>query len=366
MIGALPESLINFRGELLKQLAKEGHEVTAMASEATPEVIGQLASMGVGYRSYPVQRNGMNPVKDVQTYLALRHALRELKPDIVFSYTIKPVIWSGIALKGVSTSRFYALITGLGFAFLNGGIVRKLLTAMVVRLYRVALSGASRVIFQNPDDRDLFIDRRIVDEVKCALVNGSGVDLDRFSFVPLPRDGTVFIAIGRLLGGKGFREYAQAAQWVKDHYPAAVFRLVGPMDPSPDGIPMEEVKGWEARGWIEYMGATEDSRPFLASCHVFVLPSYQEGMPRTVLEAMATGRPILTTDVPGCRETVIPGENGYLIPKANPTALGERMVWFIEHRDEWARMGTRSRSLAEERFDVHSVNRALMTLLELT
>jgi glycosyltransferase involved in cell wall biosynthesis len=366
VIGALPESLLNFRGNLLKELVKGGHEVTAMAAEADQSVKERLVALGIGFREYPVQRNSMNPVKDMKTFLALRKAFRELRPDVILSYTIKPVIWGGIASKGMASSRFYALITGLGFALQQGdGLSRRFLTAIVVRLYGAALSRASFVIFQNPDNRDFFVSQRIADKDKCAVVNGSGVDLNRFAVEPLPAEGPIFLAIGRLLGAKGFREYAHAAQMVKERYPDAVFRLVGPSDPSPDGIPDKEVRAWDTHGWVEYLGATNDVRPFIAGSHIYVLPSYHEGMPRTVLEAMAMGRPILTTDVPGCRETVIQGENGYLVPKGSTVALAERMCWFIEHRGKWEKMGMRSRALAEERFDVHNVNRELLKIMGL-
>lgn len=366
LIGALPESLINFRGDLLKELVAAGHKVTAMASQTESHVVEKLAHLGISFRAYPVQRNGLNPINDMHTFFSLRKAFGELKPDVVLSYTIKPVIWGGMALKGMSAIRFYALITGLGFAFHEGdSFVRATLTALVTRLYRLSLTKASRVIFQNPDNRDLFIAKQIIDKDKCALVNGSGVDLDRFAVTPLPGEGFVFLTIGRLLGEKGFREYAQAAQLVKARYPEAVFRLVGPEDTSPDGIPLEEVRVWQDHGWIEYLGETKDVQPFLSDCHVFVLPSYHEGMPRTVLEAMATGRPILTTDVPGCRDTVVPGENGYLVPRSDTKALAERMIWFIENRDQWTRMGQVSHRMAEGRFDVHKINAEMLHIMEL-
>jgi glycosyltransferase involved in cell wall biosynthesis len=221
------------------------------------------------------------------------------------------------------------------------------------------------VIFQNPDNLNEFVQRGIVPVAKCALINGSGVDISRYTHTPLPNNPPIFLTIGRLLGEKGFREYAQAAQIVKTRYPDVTFQLLGPEDPSPDGISLNEVQQWHQNGWLKYLGATNDVRPSLQNCHIYVLPSYHEGMPRTVLEAMATGRPILTTDVPGCRETVSQGENGYLVPKANAQALAERMIWFIENRDQWERMGKRSRELAEEKYDVHKVNAQLMEIMGL-
>lgn len=336
-----------------------------MSAQADSAVVEQLALIGVDFRAYPVQRNGLNPLKDVQTFFALKKALRDLRPEAVLSYTIKPVIWAGFALMGNLVPRYYALITGLGFAFQEGDFFRRTLSVLVTYLYRVSLSRAHRVVFQNQDNCDFFISQQIVGKDKCALVNGSGVDLDRFTVTPLPGKEVVFLTIGRLLGEKGFREYAKAASLVKARYPETIFRLLGPADPSPDGIPLEEISDWQAKGWVEYLGETRDVRPFISDCQIFVLPSYYlEGVPRTVLEAMAMGRPILTTEVAGCRETVIPGENGFLVPKRDITALAERMVWFIEHPEEWKRMGLRSRAMAVERYDVHSVNRELLKIMD--
>ena len=365
VIGALPESLLNFRGDLLRSLIAGGHKVIAMADEAEPAFTSRLNEIGVEFRSFPVQRNGMNPVKDLTTFFALRDQFREQKPDVVLAYTIKPVIWGGLALYGLPRTRFIALITGLGFAFQRGGLLRNSLTKLVSWLYQCSLTRASQVVFQNHDNRDLFIANRIIPQMKCTVVNGSGVDLEKFKFTSSPYEGTVFLTIGRLLGEKGFREFAHSAREIKNRYPATIFRIVGPYDPSPDGISLTEVKQWESEGIVEYCGATEDVRPFIADSHIFVLPSYHEGMPRTVLEVMSMGRPILTTDVPGCRETVISCENGFLVPKANTEALAERMTWFIEHRDQWQRMGLCSRKMAEDRFDVHKVNNALLEIMEL-
>ncbi|MCP4407264.1 MAG: glycosyltransferase family 4 protein [Gammaproteobacteria bacterium] len=365
LIGTLPSSLVNFRGALIREIVHAGHDVISMAEPATDPIRSDIEALGAVYRSFPVRRSGLSPRQDFLTYCALKRALQELQPDVVLAYTIKPVVWGGLALRTIPGARFYALITGLGFAFQNVDIVRKVLTALVTQLYRVSLKRASRVIFQNRDNRDEFVARKIIPRNGCAVVNGSGVDLSAFSNTQLPAEGSVFLMIARLLGEKGLREYAEAACLVKARYSEAVFRLVGPEDPSPDGILLAEVIQWHEQGWIEYLGETDDVRPFLADCHVYVLPSYHEGMPRTVLEAMAMGRPILTTEVPGCRETVMPGENGFLVSEGDATALAERMMWFIENRPLWQRMAARSRKMAEERFDVHSVNQSLMRIMEL-
>lgn len=284
---------------------------------------------------------------------------------MMLAYTIKPIIWGGIAARLAKVSNFYALVTGLGYAFQKGGKVKNLLNTLVKFLYRVALKNSKGVIFQNQDNMQVFIDEGIVPKDKCFLVNGSGVDLSHFKVSPLP-PRTHFLLISRLLGDKGIREYAKAAEIVKQKYPEAVFELVGPEDPSPDGIKLGEVNKWVSSGAIKYSGATTDVRPFIENCSIYVLPSYHEGMPRTVLEAMAMGRPILTTDVPGCRETVINGENGWLVDKANVKQLTERMIWFIENQEQWSVMGEKSHAMANGKFDVHKVNAEILKIMGLS
>jgi glycosyltransferase involved in cell wall biosynthesis len=229
----------------------------------------------------------------------------------------------------------------------------------------MALRRAVRVIFLNPDNRRTFLAKRLVRENQAEEIDGIGVDLESFASTPIPAGPPKFLCIARLLGDKGLREYAEAAKRVRARYPGVQIALVGPPDSSPDCIPIEEVRSWQNRGILEYLGETSDVRPFLAKCSVYVLPSYHEGMPRTILEAMAMGRPIITTDVPGCRQTVVPGENGYLVSKMDTDALAERMIWFLEHAERCQAMGATSRQMAEERFDVVKVNAKLMRILNL-
>lgn len=360
IIGALPESLVNFRGDLIRSLVQAGHRVTAMAAHCSSEQAAAIEMLGATFQSFPVQRNRLNPLSDVKTLLVLHRKLRLLNPDVVLAYTIKPVIWGGLAARMLPHVRFFALVSGLGFAFHGRGIIRRVLTWGVTFLYRLALRQAAGVIFQNLDNCGEFVAREIVSADRCSVVNGSGVDLERFSVRPLSESGIVFLMIGRLLGEKGFREFAKAAEQVKALYPQSVFRIIGSDDPSPDGIPIDEVRSWQEKGWIEYLGSKKDVRPYLSDCHVFVLPSYHEGMPRTVLEAMAMGRAIITTDAPGCRETVVNGENGYLVPIKTVDELVNAMLCFIKEPDLVRRMGVCSRRIAEEKYDVHRVNELML------
>ena len=367
VIGATQESLSNFRGNLIRAMVSLGNEVTAMASDSAEGARSTIESLGVDFLPFPISRCGLNPVQDVKTMIALRRVYSQLQPDIVLAYTSKPVIWGGIALRGLRNStKFYALITGLGYAFRSRTMNQSMLNRLVTVLYRLALSRAEAVIFQNRDDLGVFSEMGIVAHRKCALVNGSGIDLESFPVAPFPEKGIEFLCISRLIGQKGLREYVEAAKKVKKYYPQAVFRLLGGEDPSPDGISIAEVSMWQRNGLIEYGGEVEDVRPYLAACHVFVLPSfYREGLPRSILEAMATGRPILTTDNVGCRETVKKGINGCLVPVRDSELLAERMIWFIEHRDQINVMGEMSRSMAEEHFDVHKVNKEMLHIMKI-
>lgn len=356
IVGVLPSSLINFRGELIRAMVKKGHHVMVLSEPATAEITEEIRLLNVEHIVYPVQRNGLNPFRDLLTFISLVKIFIKKRPDMVLAYTIKPVIWGGLASFSIKKIRFYALVTGLGYAFQKGGLKRGIINLVVRYLYKMSLSRATSVIFQNPDNRDIFVKNKIVKDKKCRLVNGSGVDISRFRLTPLPKGNLVFICIARLLGDKGLREYVAAARMVKKKYPSVVFRLIGPEDSSPDGIPLSEIEKWHNDNVIEYCGAAKDVRPFIADCHVYVLPSYHEGLPRTVIEAMAMGRAIITTDAPGCRETVIKGKNGYLVPVRDAEALAMTMQYFIDEPENLKKMGCCSRKIAEEKYDVHKVN----------
>tara|TARA_R110002167_G_scaffold168531_9_gene366302 strand:+ start:232 stop:1341 length:1110 start_codon:yes stop_codon:yes gene_type:complete len=361
VVGGLPESLLNFRGDLLSAFKARGFKVTAMSGLASDSIKLQLAAKGIKHIDIPIRRNGLNPVSDLLLFWRFYKTFKKNKPKAVIAYTIKPVIWGGLAtrLAGVP---FYGLVTGLGFAFQGEGFKRKLLTFVVTKLYSSALKVCRAVVFQNKDNRDVFIERNIVSSEKCHVVNGSGVNISSFQYKAIPDGEMAFLCVARLLKEKGLREYAAAATLVKKKYPQVSFKLVGPEDPSPDGISIEEVRTWSS---IDYMGETKDVRPFIEQCHVYVLPSYHEGLPRSTLEAMATGRPVLTTDAVGCRETVETGINGFKVGVSNVTELTERMTWFIENPEKLNEMGKASRNMVEQKFDVNKVNDSILKIMEL-
>ncbi len=366
VLGSFADSLILFRGRLLEEMVRSGHEVFACAPDASEKVRQALGELGVTYLDVPLHRTGMNPFKDLQTFVALFRLFREIRPELVLSYTIKPVLYGSLAAKAAGIPRRYSMIEGLGFTFMGSGLRSRLLGVITRRMYRIALRFNQRVFFLNPDNLQVFLDQQLLrNGSQAVMLNGIGVDLARFAPAPLPERPS-FLLIARLLGDKGVREYAAAARRVRQRYPEVPFRLVGWLDrDNPDTISESELKAWVEAGDVEFLGRLEDVRPAIRDSAVYVLPSYHEGTPVSVMESMAMGRPIITSDAPGCRETVRDGENGFLVPPGNVDALVSAMEYLIEHPKERARFGQASRCIAEEKFDVHKVNEVMMQAMEL-
>jgi len=366
IIASLAESLINFRGPLIAALQTKGLDVHVAAPDipANSTMCLQLQSMGLSVHQVFMSRTGTNPLADLRTAWALWRLMRKITPSMVLCYTIKPVIYGTLAASLAGVPKRFVLVTGLGYAF-QGGVQRSRLQGLVQSLYGFSLARAQRVFFQNPDDLALFQERGILrSHTPVCVVNGSGVDVASFAVKPLPvaaLTGAVrFLFIGRLLGDKGVREYAQAARLLKHSHPQVQCALVGWIDSNPNAISQAELTAWVADGSIEFLGRLADVRPAIEACSVYVLPSYREGTPRTVLEAMAMGRAIVTTDAPGCRETVVHGENGFLVPVQNVEALVQTMRRFIDEPDLQQQMGVRSRQLIEDKYDVHKVNAVML------
>lgn len=363
VVAGYAPSLVNFRGELLASLVQAGHAVYTFAPDADATTRAALAAIGVFYEDIPLQRNGTNPRTDLHTCLHLARRFRALQPDVVFTYTVKPVVWGTLAAQLAGVPRRVAMVTGLGHAFIPSNDQRSHVARIVRGLYAVALRAASCVIFHNEDDRTLFLhDRLVPNDGRAVVVPGSGVDLRRFAHVPPPPTDNGapirFLLIARLLAEKGVREFVDAAKVVKATYPHAEFRLVGPLDSNPSGITEEEVQQWKKSGVVDVVGPVTDVRGELAACHVYVLPSYREGLPRTNLEAMAIGRPLITTDAPGCRQTVWP-DNGVLVPPRDAHAVADACRAFLEHPERIAPMGAASRAHVEARFALTPINAAM-------
>jgi glycosyltransferase involved in cell wall biosynthesis len=375
VLGGIAGSLVSFRGPLLRALAQRGHRVIGCApatpsdryfgSEYMARLVEALAAMGVEYRHVPIDRTGLSPGRDLCTLRALVSLFREVRPDIVLGYTIKPVIYSSLAAKVTGVPQCFSMITGLGHTFTAKDWKACTLAPVVKSLYRLALRSNDRLFFQNPDDRALFERLGLVREPDQAVViNGSGIDVDAFRPAPLPETPS-FLLLGRLIAEKGIREYVEAARFARSRHSGAAFRLAGRIDDHPTAIPERELQAWVKEGVIEYLGRLDDVRPAIAASSVYVLPSYREGTPRSVLEAMAMARPIVTTDVPGCRETVREGVNGYFVPARNVPMLAAALERFIAEPGLIAAMGRESRRIAMEKYDVHKVNAVILEAMGL-
>lgn len=366
-LASFAASIIRFRGDLIQAIQAcdcELHVAAPGVSRCT-ESTRELLRMGVRLHDTDLRRTGTNAVADLAYVIRLWQLMRRVRPEVTLPYTIKPVIYGTIAAWLAGVPHRYALITGLGYAFT--GERQSVITRIVRVLYRFALGKAHKVFFQNPDDERLFRELRLLPtSVPSVVVNGSGVDVAAFAAQPLPSGPAVFLMIGRLLGDKGVREYAQAARMIKSIHPETRFQLVGWIDTNPDAIAPSELDAWIADGTLEFLGKLDDVRPTIAASTVYVLPSYREGTPRTVLEAMAMGRPIITTDAPGCRETVVNHDNGFLVPVQSVDALVGAMRRFIDDPTLAARMGARSRQMAEDKYDVHKVNDVMLREMGIT
>lgn len=360
-------SLAYFRGPLIRALCDQGIKVVALAPNYNDVTRAAVQAWGGTPVDCPMSRTGMNPLRDAWDAWQLSRQLRRLAPDITLGYFIKPVIFGTLAAWWAGVPHRFAMVEGLGFVFTPASqqlsFKRRVLKRLVMGLYRVALARAHRVIFLNPDDMAELVAARLLPTNKAFLLGGIGVDLAEWPVAPSVVQPVTFLLAARLLREKGIAEYADAARIVKRQHPQARFILLGGLDDNPGAITSPDAQRWVDEGVLEWPGHVP-VRPWLAQASVYVLPSYREGVPFSTQEAMAMGRPIITTDVPGCRETVVDGVNGFLVPARNADALAQKMLVFIEQPELIEPMGQASRRLAEERFDVHKINKRLVALLQ--
>ena len=355
-------SLLNFRGDWIRGLCDSGARVLCLAPDYLDEDRAAVRRLGAEPIDYGLQRTGMNPVRDLRDAWALVRLLRRLRPEVTFAFSTKPVIYGSLAAWAARVPRRLAMIEGVGFVFTDGGRPlgwkRRMLRRVVGGLYRLALSRAHRVIFLNPDDRREFVERGLAPADRAVVLGGIGVDLDAWASSPPVREPVTFLLVARLLREKGIVEYVTAAREVRGRHPGVRFLLLGGLDSNPGGLGRAEVQSWVDEGILEWPGHVE-VRPWMARASVFVLPSWREGVPRSTQEAMAMGRPVITTDAPGCRETIEDGVNGYRVPVRDAQALAQAMLRFVRDPDLIESMGAASRRLAEDRYDVRQVNARL-------
>ena len=358
----------NFWKTLIRRVAGAGHELVCLlpvpGPDDDPAWERDIMSLGARVEHYPLDRKGLNPFRDFSTLWRLRALFAHERPDMLFAFTIKPVIYGSLAacLAGFPLKRNrHVMITGLGYMFEADSFVKKALLQVARLLYRLAFSCVGSVYFQNMDDKALFEKLSIIGrKMTVRLSKGTGVDLSHFPARQEPEGPPCFLYVGRLLEAKGLRELAAAARLLRKDFPEARVALLGPEEHGPGSVPLDEVRSWQAGGIVEYLGSTRDVRPYLAKASVVVLPSWREGTPTSLLEAMAVGRALIATDVPGCREVVRDGENGFLVPKGDAIALASAMKELILEPRLRRAMAAASRDMAEREFSAEHVARKLM------
>ncbi len=366
LIANHPSGLVHFRAPLIDALRSRDIQILALSPNFDDASRAKIHALGAKPIDFRLSRTGLNPFKDAWHTWQLARLLGRLKPDISLAFFMKPVIFGSLAAWWSGVPRRIAMIEGLGFVFTprSGHFSFKegWLKRLAMGLYWLGLKGAHRVVFLNPDDQREFIENGLLAAGKAFLLGGIGVDLEQWKTTPPVLEPVTFALAARLLHEKGITHYAQAARMVKQKHPQTRFILLGELDENPGALTHEEVQAWVNEQILEWPGHVP-VRPWLTQASVFVMPSYREGVPLSTQEAMAMGRAVITTDVPGCRETVIDRVNGFLIPPRDSTALAEKMSQFIKQPSLIQSMGQASRQMAEERFNTHEANQRLIKLL---
>ncbi len=372
IIGTVASSFYGFRAELIQQLLTKGYQIYAFTSEYSGDDLKKLEALGVIPVTYELNRGGVNPLADIKATYSLSKKIKKIAPAMVFSYFSKPVIFGTLAAKMAKVPQVIGMLEGLGYTFTDQpeGLKKKtqLIKNIQVLLYRLALPQLDKLIFLNPDDPKDLLEKYSISVKETAVLGGIGLNLNEYVYLPIDsaKLPVSFLFIGRLLKEKGIHDFVSAAKKVKEQYPDTQFTVLGEIDSSnPGALQQSELDELISTEVINYPGYVHNIKEWIASSHIFVLPSYREGVPRSTQEAMAIGRPVITTDVPGCRETVIDGVNGFLIEKWNPEALVEKMIYFIENPDQIEKMGYESNKIAQERFDADKVNKRLLTIMGL-
>lgn len=368
IIGNSAQSLLAFRRSLIRELVDRGHRIDAYAPDYSSETIAAVEALGARAVCFHLQRSGANPLIDARTTFELIRLLRRDRPNATLCYFMKPAIYGSIAAAISGVPQRIVLLEGLGYGFAPGANERlrhRLIATAQKTLLRFSLTLAHKVLVLNSEDRDVLIKSLQVPALKIENIGGIGVELELYKPAPINTNARVFALAARMIVEKGIREYVEAARRIKRRYPETSFLLLGEVDDNPGSLQKSELLQWVTEGLVVWPGRVADIQSWLKKCDVFVLPSfYREGVPRSIQEAMALGRAIITTDHVGCRDTVVAGENGYLVEIKNVDQLETAMERLITEPGLASRMGQASRRLAEERFDARRVDGIVTTYLE--
>lgn len=368
VVGNSCVDFINLRAPLLKKIQNCNSRVSVIGPECSDEkILVEMEKLNFNYVSYPIKPVSLNPLSDLKTFYKIYKILKDINPDKVLLLTLKPIVYGSIASKLNGISNVYSLNSGLGRIFVRQSFYQKFVLIFLQPMLKAAFRFNRKVFFQNPDDQKLFKSLKLCSQDQSIVVNGTGIDISHFPFNKFEEKKDLkFLMISRLIEEKGIIYFYEAAKKIKKLFPDVKFFLLGNYCDSKSGLSEEKIRTWQDEGIIDYLGETDDVRPFLGNADVFVLPTYyREGVPRTCMEALASGLPIITTDVPGCRETVINEESGFLIPPKDQEALNEAMLKFINEPSIISSMAEQGRRIVEEKFDINKVNLNLAKGMEL-
>lgn len=364
LISPKNRSAYNFRGDLIKDVQAHGYDV--VVTGPNKEGVDKIEALGARFIEIPMNKNGVNPFADIVYCYKLWKIMKAEQADAVLGYTIKPVIYGSIAAKLADVKNRTAMVTGAGYLFASKSLKARLIKLISFMLYKIGLGAAQKVIFQNVDDLNEFVENRLVKREKCHVVNGSGVNMAKYTPSAYPEVPSFFF-LGRLVNAKGGMDFVKAARIVKTKYPDARFMILGKFEKDlPDAIAKEDLVPYIDDGTIELFPETDNVAQYYAQSSVFVLPTaYREGTPRVILEALASARAVITTFTPGCKETVKDGVNGFFVPVHDPQAIAEKMLYFIEHPEAVSMMGAESLKRCECKYDVRIINKEMLDIMAL-
>lgn len=368
IIGNVASMMINFRRELILEFIRCEFEVYCLVSDYDEKSREAIKNLGAIPIDYSLNSKGLNPLKDIVALFDLIKIIKQYRPDVVFSFFVKPVIFGTIAARITKVSRIVGMIEGLGGAFTkhkNGQSLKtKLIRYIQIMLYKISLPLLDKLIFLNKDDENDLVKKYKINVKNIQILGPIGIDLDKFKYSVAPMKPVSFIFIARLLAEKGVFEYLEAAKIIKQKYKDTKFYILGSFDEAnPFGLKKQELQKYLKNDIVVYPGFVNDVNRWIEKSSVFVLPSYREGYPRSTQEAMSIGRAVITTNSVGCKEGVIDGVNGFLIPPYDYKFLANKMEYFIQNPNEINKMGLESRKIAEQNFDIHKINKRLINLI---
>ncbi|BCX13137.1 MAG: glycosyl transferase [Thermosynechococcus sp.] len=362
IIGNKASMLINFRKDLIIDLTTSGYSVHCIVPVSSDKEKRAILELGASFDEFYLERNSVNPFHDIRTLVSLVSVIKKVNPFCILAFTAKPIVWGLTAAKLLGIKKRFAVFTGLGYFFcINDSMRDKCIRNILALLYKITLPSVTKVIFQNSDDCAEIKKLCQLPGDKVALIKGTGVNFNEWHFSPAPTSPLVFTLAARLLREKGVLEFLQAASRLKANYPKVEFWVLGDFDTNPGSLVKEDLQKFIDDGIIQWFGFV-DCKTYFGKTSIFVLPSYREGIPRSIQEAMAVGRAIITTDTPGCRETVIYGYNGFLVPPRDVNALTKAMEAFVHQPELVHTMGYHSYLKAVEDFDVKKINAQYLQL----